>query len=711
MLPPEPAHPARSAQLAGGGKMVRMLLALAVCASALQGPAFELLHVSDVHVDARPAGSEAPKSVRGEETFDWLGQILSAAPADARPEFVLATGDITEFGAPGDTWRDVERLFAKLEVPWYPVPGNHDQTWNPIDAPYFARLDVLGERIRARRSYVVKRDGWALLALNSASLYEPRPSFDPRELEELEHQLGRHAWGVPVLVAMHHPPDSAEFAQPHASRTLFSALDGLDVELVLYGHGHSVKHHRVFGVDCVQGGSTFASKGRDERGFGRVTFRGGRLGYSYRYLDPARPETVVLESESRPDAVPRSGLSLRVEVAMETKPALLVAEWMPPRDDLGPDRAPWRVLVDGRVLEGAAWSSAPCEDCDRYELPLAALGLGEGLRLVTLEIDEPDGRRRQKSIAVDAEWAHSPPARSSKTPMYADPGFVPHRIYPHWFGAWRRDDLEWRIEPLFRGNIPGRPLRVGDVVYLGDRDGRLHAVALGEGSSGSTQRFLWSTPAIGMAIESAPALAGELLIVGAWDGNVHAFDAKNGERKWTAPGPKSSEGGAARYYAPADCSPVVLQDRIYVCDRGYMLAWYSSTGDMHVLPHANVAAIGASADGANLYLRGTDDVLARIDRDGALVWSARVPLGRAPVPPLEKDGVVHVVSDQGLWSRVDARTGAVLGTLPTSATAYVFAPPILGDDGSVEIRSQAGTRFLWTPERARPASPEPTGPR
>lgn len=156
---------------------------------------------------------------------------------------------------------------------------------------------------------------------------------------------------------------------------------------------------------------------------------------------------------------------------------------------------------------------------------------------------------------------------------------------------------------------------------------------------------------------------------------------------------------------------MVLQDRIYACDRGYLLAWYSQAGEMHVLPHKNVAAIGASADGANLYLRGTDDVLTRIDRDGAVVWSAKVPLGRAAVPPIEKNGVVHAVSDQGMWSRVDARTGVVLGAMPTSATAYVFSPPILGDAGSVEIRSQAGTWFRWQPEPARPAALAPTSPR
>ena len=680
--------------------MAHMFAVIALALSVQSAPRFDILHVSDVHVDARAAGFESPKSVRGEETFDWIAKVL--AGESAQPDFVLATGDITEFGAAGETWSDVESLFARFSVPWYPVPGNHDQTWNPIDRPYFARLDALGERLRAGRSYIVKRDGWTLLALNSASLYEPRPSFDPRETDELEGLLARHAWGRPLLLAMHHPPDSKEFAQPHSSRMLFSALDGYDVELVMYGHGHAVKHHRVFGVDCVQGGSTFASKGQDARGFGWATLADGTLRYAYRHFDTTKPESVLVDRElhARPASMPV--LRLVIELATDSEPTRLVAEWTPSAPDFGPARASWRLLVDGEEIAEPPWNVDPCEDCDRYELPLDALRLGVGLRLVTLEVTRPDGRIRQQSITTDSSRFVSRRRGISGHPTSM---LVRSPFYPHWFDV--AGQLDYRVEPLFRDSIPGRPLRVGDTVYLGDDRGRLHAVDLGDQPEKRAQRFLWSTPPNGMAIESAPALAGGLLVVGAWDGNVHAFDAKTGERRWSRPGPKSSEGRAARYYAPADCSPVVLGDRIYVCDRGYSLAWYEFDGTMHALPFTDVAAIGASADGAHLYLRGTEGALTRIDRDGSVVWRAEVLLGRAPVPPLEKGGVVHVVSDQGLWSRVDAKTGAVIATILTSATAYVFAPPIFFDDGRVEIRSQAGTTFSWSPS---PAS-EPSVPR
>lgn len=673
----------------------------------LQGPSFDFVHVSDTHVEARAAENVASKSIRGQDTFDWIaGALASSGP---RPEFVLATGDLTEFGTPGDTWLDVERLFAKLPMPWYPVMGNHDQTWNPIDRPYFARLDELEVRLRAGRSYL-RRDGtWALAVLDSASLFEPRPSFDAGELAEIESKLGKFAWGVPVVVALHHPPDSAEFAQPFSSRMLFSALDGLDLELILYGHGHTARHHRVFGVDCVQGGSTFASKDVDERGFGRVTAKDGILRSTYRYLDPARGERVLVERQLHASEGPRS-LTVKFEHPTQDQPGRLVAQLSSAQDSSS--TTAWRVLVDGEVVADAKWTSVACTDCDRREVPLDTLYLGDGLRLVTVEVDRDSERVRQRSITLDGTCVRALRPLEPQRGPDGHPMFVPAPRYPHWFPtANQADRLDWRIEPLFRDTLPGRPLRVGNSVWLGDADGRVHKVELGPDPTAWTQRIVWSTSPIGMAIESAPALAGDLIVVGAWDGNLHAFDAQTGEPKWTVSGPKSSEGGAARYYAPADCSPVVLHDRIYACDRGYALAWYSLTGEMHRLPHASVAGIGASESGEHLLLRGTDDVLTRVDRDGEVVWTAHVLLGRTPVPPLEKDGIVHVVSDQGVYSRVNGNTGGVLTTVSASATAFVFAPPMLHEDGSVEIRSQAGTQYHWRPEHA--ASPEPAsaGPR
>ncbi len=687
--------------------MSTMLLALA--AGVLQSTRFDFVQVSDTHVEVRAAGAEPPVRIRGEDTFDWIATTL--ASGEAQPDFVLATGDLTEFGAPGDTWLDVARLFAKLPMPWYPVMGNHDQTWNPIDRPYFARLDALEQRLRAGRSYVRLDTGWALAVLDSASLYEPRPSFDTDELGEVERLLGANAWGAPVVVAMHHPPDSTEFAQPYSSRMLFSALDGLDVELVLYGHGHAARHHRVFGVDCVQGGSTFASKNVDERGFGRVTLQDGVLRSTYRYVDAERPERVLVERPLHVRERPRT-LTVQFEHPKQDQPSRLVATLTPALESA--DTKPWRVLVDGGVVLDAQWTNVACEDCDRREVSLAALGLGDGLRLVTVEIDRGDGRVRQRSITLDGTWVRAMRPLEPTHGPDGTPAFVARPFYPHWYPV--AGSLDRIVEPLFRGGIPGRPLRVGDMVWLGDRDGRMHAVKVGTGEDPSKAQIVWSTEPIGMAIESAPALAGDLLVFGAWDGNVHAFDAHSGEPQWTAPGPKSSESGAARYFAPADCSPVVLQDRIYVCDRGYALAWYSLTGEMHRLPQTNVAGIGASESGEHLLLRGTDDVLSRVDRDGAVVWTANVPLGRMPVPPIEKGGIVHVVSDQGLYSRVNGKTGAVMTTVSTSAMAYVFAPPILHDDGSVEIRSQAGTSYRWRAESASPAPAvpdraEPVGPR
>jgi hypothetical protein len=163
-------------------------------------------------------------------------------------------------------------------------------------------------------------------------------------------------------------------------------------------------------------------------------------------------------------------------------------------------------------------------------------------------------------------------------------------------------------------------------------------------------------------------------VFGAWDGFVYALDKETGTCLWRELGPKASEMNGSRYYSAADCSPVVIGNRIFVCDRGYELAWYSLTGEMHKLPFENIAAIGLSEDRAHLNLRGKDDVLTRIDRDGNVAWTTKVALGRFPCAPSEVQGIIVVCSDKGLVSWIGADDGQMCTQWQATSGAYVMSP-------------------------------------
>jgi hypothetical protein len=640
--------------------MLAAILALALCSSG-GADDFTFVQISDTHVEVRFAGDPVPKALRGEETFRWMAEELKkpqhiGALEFAAPEFVISTGDITEFGAPGETWKDVLKLYAWLPCEWWPVMGNHDNTWNPITVPYGELLATKTIARKSELSYSFDRHGCHFVVLNSATLNEPMPTIDVKDLNWLSSDLAWVEPRTPVFVFLHHPPDSGEFAQPYTSRMLFQVLDNWNIALIAYGHGHAVEHHQVFGMDCVQGGSTFAMKDADNRGYNMVTVKDGVLRVAYRYLNDAKPEQVLVEKplvpkrtlgvvEMKSKEVPGFGHGLG-EVGDADMMNVMVEERF--FEDLGPDPSRLTLLLDGVAALSGAWSDVrerpgyktlgvnPVQPHTRSWTWRGSFGeVAPGRHLVTVEERLPDGGQRQAS----------------------------------WFMTQRSPVIEEVDIPSATATTEfGRRLLAGSIRYEGDANGRMTAF------EGSDNAIKWTFETTGHAIESAPVIAGNLLVFGAWDGFVYALDKETGTCVWRELSPKAREMNGSRYYSAADCSPVVIGNRIFVCDRGYELAWYSLTGELHKLPFENIAAIGLSEDGQHLNLRGKDDVLTRIDRDGHVVWTTKVALGRFPCAPSEVQGMIVVCSDKGLVSWIGADDGQIQTQWQATSGAYVMSP-------------------------------------
>lgn len=102
---------------------------------------FTLVQISDLHIKA--AGQLTYKVV---DTYHALQQVTEqinrmVPAADA----VVITGDLTDFGR-DDEYRQVRQLLDTLQMPWFAIPGNHDdrqafcrafadKTWSPTPTP------------------------------------------------------------------------------------------------------------------------------------------------------------------------------------------------------------------------------------------------------------------------------------------------------------------------------------------------------------------------------------------------------------------------------------------------------------------------------------------------------------------------------------------------------------------------------------------------
>ena len=74
------------------------------------------------------------------------------------------------------------------------------------------------------------------------------------------------------------------------------------------------------------------------------------------------------------------------------------------------------------------------------------------------------------------------------------------------------------LQPYQRGisDVNSSPAILGDSVYVGASDGKIHVLALGSGKE--TASYTLGTP-----IGSSPCIAGDTLYIGAYDGNLYAF--------------------------------------------------------------------------------------------------------------------------------------------------------------------------------------------
>ena len=190
------------------------------------------------------------------------------------------------------------------------------------------------------------------------------------------------------------------------------------------------------------------------------------------------------------------------------------------------------------------------------------------------------------------------------------------------------------------------------VVYVGSRNGELHAVNLADGKV--KWKYKASDDGIG---ESSPAVAGGLVYIGDLAGVVHAVDAATGKAAWTF-----KTGGEVK------SSPVVAADRVLI----------------------------GSYD-TNLYALGA--------KDGKVLWKAQTE-GYVHATPAVVNGIAYVTGCDEILRGIRISDGKEV--LHVSSGAYTGASPLIVDgrayygtyDNEVLAVDLESHRILWRYKRA-----------
>ncbi|MFQ5425694.1 MAG: metallophosphoesterase [Gaiellales bacterium] len=146
----------------------------------MPGDIIRAVQITDCHlVDD---GAEHERAI---DTWATLAAVIDRVRRETPAlELVLATGDLSQDGSAG-SYRRVQSLFERLEIPVYCLPGNHD-------VPATLGDTLAGERIHVERSLVQGR--WQIVFLDTTVAGEDDGALSAAELAATIGWAGAGAW-------------------------------------------------------------------------------------------------------------------------------------------------------------------------------------------------------------------------------------------------------------------------------------------------------------------------------------------------------------------------------------------------------------------------------------------------------------------------------------------------------------------------------------
>lgn len=176
-----------------------------------------------------------------------------------RPDIVVISGDLVDFGQP-EEYAVLRPELARLHMPYYLVPGNHDSRQHLLDA--FHDHAYLPDNASGPLDWVVDDYPLRLIGLDSSIPDAHGGQVLDEQLHWLDAQLSLRP-EAPTLLILHHPPFISGIG--HMDREPFINAHGLEqviarhpqVERLLCGHLHRPIQRRFGGsLSCVCPGTS-----------------------------------------------------------------------------------------------------------------------------------------------------------------------------------------------------------------------------------------------------------------------------------------------------------------------------------------------------------------------------------------------------------------------------------------------------------------------
>ncbi len=556
---------------------------------------FKFALVTDTHVGGATGATDLYRTVNDINNCDDV-------------DFVIVSGDVTEFGA-YDELRTAKCFLDELKMPYYIIPGNHDSNWSESGTNDF-------NRVFGGDTFGFEHSGYHFIGLASGPNMRMSPGQIPREnLTWFFNYIKTIGKDEPIIYINHYPMDNS-------LNNWFEVMDALrpyNVQLMLCGHGHINKRFSFEGANAAMCRSNLRAKD-DFGGYNIITVTNDSITLQERNVSGETLEPWLSYSANE-----------RTEWEVDS-----------PRPNFG-------INIDNKFLT-ELWSIDETSD----------MGGGMFLEDNLLFYTNTSGEIK----AVDARdggliWSFKTGGKIYSTPT----------VYQGVVWCASSDTYLYGID-MSKGElihklknekpVVASPVCVDDRVILAGGDGHCRAWNI------NTGELLWDYDDVKNFVVTRPLIKDKTVYFGSWGNQFYALDIETGNPKWVW-----DNGQSNRMLSPSQVLPISTYGRIYLVspDR-YMTVLDEHTGQViwrYNDPDNRVReSIGISEDGQSVYAKTMDGQIIAIDAtkpEREIKWiSSGEDMGYelAPSAVVEKNGIVYSPTDKGLIYAYDATSGSLL---------------------------------------------------
>ena len=574
---------------------------------------FNFVQITDLHVGGSTGAEDLRRTVKELNENDSI-------------QFVIATGDITEFGSAQELSL-AKQILDSLQKPWYIVPGNHDSNWSESGTNDF--LKIFGSEY-----FAFNHEGYYFIGNASGPNMRMSPGQVPYEhIVWMDSVLNTIPQNAPIVYINHYPIDSS-------LNNWYEVIDRLkqhNIQMTLGGHWHNNKLMSWEGIPGIIARSNLRAKDTTG-GYNIISIRNNKAYFQSKKTfsdDINHWLTVDLKNHH-----------FKKDTTQYFRPSYEVNTTYSEVKEI------WRYQIKSDVGCGFALNKNILVTPDTKGIVHA------------LDIDK---RKPLWQYKTNAKIYSTPAIAQNKVVIASTDGYI-------YCLNINNGKLIWKTDT--KSPVVTSPVIQGSRIFVGSSGGEFRSLDL------LTGKQHWVYNQVKDFIITTPTIHEGVIYFGCWGNEFYALDTKTGKEIW-----KFKDGYSNRMLSPAACIPQIINDKVFIVapDR-HMSALNKKDGKLFWKKKWDNEwvreSMGITADGKMILAKTMQgDVIgisSSTTENPDYTWKTNYSLGYElnPAPVTEINGLIFALSDKGVVAAYNRENGNVKWVHKVSNTLINMIKPL-----------------------------------